>query len=438
MKFSALLKVFVLCLLITPFTGCEKQQEPQSNVQTVANVVLDVDEVTLESVRVRVRHDGDADLLWVYLLTQDLTTPAEELLSEKLATDLELTGEIVAYTGRNKSVTLTDLQPKTYYRFICSTIDEVTGGLSGTPSDLKFRTKRDPSVFELNPNWKISRGSRSTGNDMMEYDNFLCTSTDDESYVVLPIRKADLDYYYSNDVVSLFNDFYSDFGLKVGDSQWKKIVMSGDNTWSEDRLRSADWCVYMLGIDPEGELTGLYQQTYFTIEQEEQTEEYKRWLGTWKVYKDGVEQFEITVIPSENNLWYYVGGWESANMYQYDTNDPALMFETFFDKSTGKMNFISQYVNTLIEGDEHRDFYFSGSFYYGNNYVIDALNFRMADTQFTETVNYTEAEITGNQFSASGMSFPIQEIGYIYYYGSNPASISLEIPDLPLNLVKVN
>lgn len=438
MKFNALLKVFILCMLVTPFVGCEKVQETQNNVQTTANVVLDVDEVTLESASVRVRHDGDAGLLWVYLLTQDQLTPAEELLSEKLATDLELTGEIVAYTGRNKSVTLTDLQPKTYYRFICCPIDDVTGKLSGTPSSLMFRTKRDPSVFEVNSNWSITRGSRSTGNDMMEYDNFICTSTDNESYVVLPIKKVDFDFYYDSKIASLFNDFYADFGLKVGDSQWKKIVKSGDITWSEDRLRSAEWYVFMLGIDLEGELTGLYQQSTFTITPEEPTEAYNRWLGTWKVCKDGEEIFEISIIPSENNLWYYVGGWESTNMYQYDTYDPALMFETFFDKSTGKMSFVSQYVNTLVEADEYRDFYFSGSFYYGSNYVIDALNYKMADTQFTETVNYSEAEITSNQFSASGMTFPIQEIGYIYYYGSNPAAISLDIPNLPLSLIKVN
>lgn len=438
MKFSALLKAFIFCLLFTPFVSCEKVQETQNNVQTAVTVVLDVDEVSLESVSVRVRHDGDAGLLWVYLLTQDQSTHAEELLSEKLATDIELTGEIVAYTGRNKSVTLTDLQPKTYYRFICCPIDEFTGKLSGTPTSITFRTKRDPSVFEINSNWSIARGSRSIGNDMMEYDNFICTSTDNESYVVLPIKKVDLEFYYDNNLASLFTDFHADFGLQAGDNQWKKIVKSGDITWSEDRLRSADWYVFMLGIDVEGELTGLYQQSTFTIVPEEPTEAYNRWIGKWMVIKDGAEQFELIISPSENNLCYYVGGWESNNMFQFDTNDPALMFEAYFDKSTGKLIFFSQYVNTLVEGDEYRDFYFSGSFYYGSNYVIDALNFRMADGQFTETVNYTEAEITGNQFSASGMSFPIQEIGYIYYFGSNPASISMEIPDLPLNLVKID
>ena len=438
MKFNAILKGLTIGLISIVLFGCEKVQESHDDAPVGQAIVLDIDNVTLESASVRVRHGGDADLLWVYLHTQDLTTEAAELLSEKLATDLELTGEIVAYTGRNKSITLIDLQPKTYYRFICGSIDDITGKLSGVPSDIIFKTKRDPAVFELNPNWSIKRGSRSIGNDMMEYDNFICTSSDNEPYVVLPIRKTDLDYYYSNDVSRLFDDFHADFGLATGDSQWKKIVKSGDVTWSEDRLRSTDWYVYMLGIDLEGELTGLYQQTYFTIEPEEQTEAYKRWLGTWKVRKDGEDLFEINIIPSENNLWYYVGGWESTNMYQYDTYDPALMFETFFDKSTGKMSFVSQYVNTLVEADEYRDFYFSGSFYYGSNYVIDALNYKMADTQFTETVNYSEAEITSNQFSASGMTFPIQEIGYIYYYGSNPAAISLDIPNLPLSLVKVN
>ena len=442
MKFSAILKGLIIGLLSVLVLGCEQVQESLDDNQYVTTIVLDVDKVTLESASVRVRHDGDADLLWVYLHTQDLETASDVLLAEKIAADLELTGEIVAYTGRNKSIALADLAPKTYYRFICGAIDDVTGELLGEPSDLTFRTKRDPAVFELNPNWSIKRGSRSTGNDMMEYDNFICTSTDDESYVVLPIKKTDLEFYYSNDLRSLFDDFHADFGLEAGDSQWKKIVKSGDITWSEDRLRSAEWNVYMLGIDTEGELTGLYQQISFTIEQEQPTDAYNRWLGTWKVYKDGAEQFELVIIPSENNLWYYVGGWESNNMFQYDTYDPALMVETFFDKSTGKMAFVSQYLNTLIEGsegaEEYRDFYFSGSFYYGSNYVIDALNYRMADAQFTETETYSKAEISGNKFSASGMTFPIQEIGYIYYYGENPASISLEIPDLPLTLEKVN
>ncbi len=438
MKFSTILKGLIIGLLTILVLGCDKVQESQNDNQYETTIMLDVDKVTLESASIRVRHDGDADLLWVYLHTQDLETAADVLLSEKIAADLDLTGEIVAFTGRNKSIALADLAPKTYYRFICGAIDDVTGELLGEPSDIAFRTKRDPAVFELNPNWSIKRGSRSTGNDMMEYDNFICTSTDDESYVVLPIKKTDLEFYYSNDLRSLFEDFHSDFGLEAGDSQWKKIVKSGDVTWSEDRLRSSDWHVYMLGIDPEGELTGLYQKTSFTIEQEEATDAYKRWLGTWKVCKDGEEVFEISIIPSENNLWYYLGGWESNNMFQYDTFDPALMFETFFDKSTGRMCFISQYVNTMVENNEYRDFYFSGSFYYGSNYVIDALNYKMAETAFTETANYSEAEITGNQFAASGMSFPIQEIGYIYYYGSNPAAISMDIPDLPLTLVKVN
>lgn len=443
MKFSAILKGLAIGLVSILVFGCEKVQESQNENHHEISIVLDVDNVTLESASVRVRHDGQADLLWVYLHTEDMETEADVLLSEKIAEELELSEEIVAYVGQNKSVTLTDLSPKTYYRFICGAIDDVSGKLSGTPSELIFRTKRDPALFEINPNWSITRGSRSTGNDMMEYDNFICTSTDDESYVVLPIRKVDFEAKpYYGDVRLLFDDFHADFGLEAGDSQWKKIVKSGDITWSEDRLRSAEWNVYMLGIDTEGELTGLYQQISFTIEQEQPTDAYNRWLGTWKVYKDGAEQFELVIIPSENNLWYYVGGWESNNMFQYDTYDPALMVETFFDKSTGKMAFVSQYLNTLIEGsegaEEYRDFYFSGSFYYGSNYVIDALNYRMADAQFTETETYSKAEISGNKFSASGMTFPIQEIGYIYYYGENPASISLEIPDLPLTLEKVN
>jgi hypothetical protein len=273
----------------------------------------------------------------------------------------------------------------------------------------------------------------------MEYDNFICSSSDEEPYVMLPIKKSDFEYYYQNDLRALFEDYLADFGLSVGDSQWKNIVKIGDNICSEQRLRSGDWIIFMIGIDQSGELTGLYQQISFTIEQETATPEYNRWIGTWTVSdKNGLELFDIEIIPSENNMWYYMGGWESTNIYQFDTYDPALMPELFFDKESGKLCFISQYLNTMVTDTDSIDFYFSGTFIYGNTYVLgsEVLNYRMAETIFLDTVNYNSARIEGCNFNTHGMSFPNESICYIYYNGSQLSSISLAAPTLPLTMTK--
>lgn len=439
MKPITLLKLLLASVLMLSFVSCEKTSDQVVETIDEVNIMLDVDNVSLETVNIRVRHDGAADLLWVYMLTPDLETPAQTLLEKKVADDIELTGEVVVYNGQNKSVFLSGLQAKFYYRFICQAIDGVTGKLYGEPAELQFRTRRDPAVFEVNDNWSIERGERSINpSDHMEYDNFEISSSDEETYVVLPIKVSDFEFYYKNDMRSLFEDYHADFGLEVGSSQWRTILKSGDITWSEQRLRSSQWIVYMIGIDADGELSGLYQEYRFTIEQEVATDAYNRWLGTWQVSdRNGRDLFSISVIPSENNLWFYLAGWEGDNLY-FPTDDPALMIETFFNKETGKMEFVSQYVNTMIQDTETIDFYFSGTFYYGGNYVIDLMNYKMAETSFSNA-DYTEARVDGLNLvdPVRGLNVPIQAVCYFYYRGSQPSAISLEIPSLPLSLKKI-
>lgn len=440
MKYPSILKVILAGLLVVSFAACEKTPEQIVETTDQVTIMLDVDKVSLESVNIRVRHEGAADMLWVYMYTADLQTSAQLLLEEKIQSDIQLTGEVVVYTGQNKSIHLSGLKPKSTYRFLCASLDPVSGKALGAVSELQFKTRRDPAVFELNSNWSIEVGDRSINNtDKMEYDNFICSSSDEEPYVMLPIKKSDFEYYYQNDLRALFEDYLADFGLAVGDSQWKNIVKIGKNTCSEQRLRSGDWIIFMIGIDQSGELTGLYQQISLTIEQETATPEYSRWIGEWTVSdKNGVELFDIEIIPSENNMWYYMGGWESTNMYQFDTYDPALMPELFFDKESGKLCFISQYLNTMVTDTDSIDFYFSGTFIYGNTYVLgsEVLNYRMAETIFLDTVNYNSARIEGCNFNTQGMSFPIDSICYIYYNGSQLNSISLASPTLPLTMTK--
>lgn len=436
---DVILKLIAVISFFT-FIGCEKGQDTLVPQKENVSIVLDLDQVSLESASIRVRHDGDADVLWVYMNTADLETDARSLIESEIKKNLELTGEVVAYKGQNKSVTVSSLAAKCYYRFICTAIDEVTGKACGDVAEIEYRTRRDPSVFERNDNWTISLGERTVdNNDKMEYDNIVCESSDDQTYVVLTLKDLDFDFYYNGDLRALFEDYHSSFGFEEGSSKWKSVLNSGNIMWSEQRLRSGEWTAYMIGIDSDGELSGLYQTLQFKVEQEIATAEYNRWIGTWTVSdKNGVELFDIQIIPCENNMWYYMGGWESTNIYQFDTYDPALMPELFFDKESGELCFISQYLNTMVTDTDSIDFYFSGTFIYGNTYVLgsEVLNYRMAETTFLDTVNYNSARIEACNFNAQGMSFPIESICYIYYNGSQLSSISLDAPTLPLTMTK--
>ena len=441
MKITTILKTILVGTMMVSFVSCQQSDPSEEKVAaTDVTILLDVDKVTLGTANIRVRHTAAADMPWVYMTTSDLETPASVLLEEKLAIEREDMQEIVAYTGTNKSILIDNLAPKSYYRFICQAIDAQTGKTIGTPSEIQFRTRRDPSVFEVNDNWSVTVGDRVVNNsDKMEYDNFIIDSNDEESYLLVPLKVVDFEFYYSNDLQLFFEDFVSDFGLEVGSSKWKDIVKSGDMTWPEQRLRSGDWFIFLIGVDTEGELTGYYLKHELTVKQEEATAEYNRWLGKWEVIsKDGIKMFEIDVLPSENNMWYYLSGWESENVYQFDTKDQTLMAELFFDKETGEMCFISQYLNTMIDDAGSYDFYFSGTFTYGNTYVLgsEVLNYRMADAVFLND-SYTSARVEANNFVTAQGTFPIEQICIMYSYAGNLSAISLAPPALPLTLKKV-
>ena len=437
-RIKAIFRVLMVLSLLS-LVSCDKVVDDYVSDENVVKIMLDIDQLTLESASIRVRHDGASDLNWVYMNTADLVTEAADLIENKVVKELELTGEIVANRGQNKSLTVSALAPKSYYRFICSAIDQVSGMPVGEVAEITYRTRRDPNLFELNSNWSVTRGERSYDTkEGTEYDNFKCSSNDDATYVVVTLKDSDFEAYYKSEIRALFEDYQSSFGIEEGSSKWNSIVSRGDINWQEPRLRSGDWHLFMIGLDPDGELSGLYQSYGFNIEQEVATDEYNRWLGTWAVADmSGSEYFDITIIPSENNMWYYMGGWESTNVYAFDTFDPALMPELFFDKMTGRLYFVSQYVNTMISDTESVDFYFSGTFTYGQTYVLgqEVLNFKMAQTSFVNA-DYTEARIESQNFVQSGMEFPIEQICYLYYNGGSPGAISLIIPTLPLRLIR--
>lgn len=441
MRIDRILKIVFAAFLALLSVSCEKEPQIEEGAQQDITILLDVDELTLDAAGIRVRHDGGSEVTWTYLVTSaDMESDPDALIDAKIATELELTGEILVFQGQNKSISVTDLLPKAYYRFICKMVDSKTGRTFGKAAELIFRTRRDPSVFEINENWEATRGDRTQDNVTgMEYDNFYCTSSDDQTYVILPLKVSDFQYHYANDIRALFEDYIADFGLAVGDGKWADVLESGNTTWTEQRLRSGDWVLFMIGVDSDGELSGLYQRYDFTIEQEAATKEYERWLGSWMVAdKTGLDLFEIVILPSENNMWYYLAGWEGDNVY-FDTYDQTLMIETYFDKNTGKMCFVSQYVNTMESEYEKIDFYFSGAFQYdGSNIVVDAMNHMIGEALFTDTVSYTEARIEGLMFNVYGTDFPVRNLCYFYYSGSSdPAAISFAVPEVPLDMKRI-
>ena len=233
-------------------------------------------------------------------------------------------------------------------------------------------------------------------------------------------------------------------GVETGSEQWAEIVETGNCSWQEQRLRCGDWYLFMIGVDEDGELTGLYRQVECVIPEEEATDAYNKWLGTWEVsaYDEGVPtKFTLTILKSEANMWYYSIGWEPNNVYGVD---PAnLPVELFFDKTNGKAYLVSQYVTSAVDvGGVTADFYMYGVFPYGGaSTFLDTVNTRIAEFSMTDAAS-TEASVTGMTFTTmqagTQLTFKYTEaIYYMYMDGSEGAAISLSHPDFPYTMKKI-
>ena len=84
MRFNAILNGLIIGLASIFILSCERVDNTPSTPVDNISIMLDVDELSLESASIRVRHDGDPNALWVYMNTLDMESDAAKLLTEKL------------------------------------------------------------------------------------------------------------------------------------------------------------------------------------------------------------------------------------------------------------------------------------------------------------------------------------------------------------------
>ncbi len=186
-------------------------------------------------------------------------------------------------------------------------------------------------------------------------EHFELNYTGNGYYIVRMIRPADLKSAYDNDLAdfftyeaeSLVNDakkdnvnFY-DYENEVFTSRIKTILFN--------RLRSDTWIAFLVELDKSGKPTGSYAEADFTINQEEASEAYNQWLGTWLV-SNGRVGYDLTVTALDNNFLYRVDGWEcgdAAGSFQMDQE----YLETEFWAANGYMYFTSQFLGTYDDQD---------------------------------------------------------------------------------------
>lgn len=424
------------------FNACDTVQgDVDSSVVEDIKFILREDAIELNSAAIRVRHNASADVMWVYMQTEDLESDADVLIAERVENEYQFTEQIVAHQGNNKSVHLNGLEAKMRYRIIVKAIDE-DGKLYGQAASLIFKTRRNPDLWEVNDNWTLTRNDERTAKvitgttELQEYENFECVSKDQESYIILTLTKADFQNYKKaeghKDVKrTLFEDYYADF-IKTND--YKSNILKGNKTWYEERLRSGDYVVFMIGLDEDNELSGLYKQFNITIEPEQPTEDYNKWIGWWEIsFPNGAKPWNIYIDDLDANMWFTSVGWEPEYVVTDVTNMPLKLY---FSKSTGDVYIVSQEV---ASGNDGSTVYYYGTFPYGTyQTVLDYEDVRVAKARFTNVAS-SEAMIEGlgmNLVGVGDITFT-NSIFYIRYNSTTAQAVSGSVPSYPWTMKKI-
>lgn len=444
MKLAGILKSTFVCVAALLLWSCDnKLPKAEETLNENLSFILKEDAVYLQTASIRVKHNGPESTQWVYMNTSDLTTDADQLIADRVKIESELTDQIVSQNKTNVSLNLKNLEEKQTYRLIVKGIDPKSGRLYGKVAELVFKTRRDPDVWEENTNWAVTRRAERTqgiaegSSEVIEFENFECSSSDEESYIILTLSKADYDAYkkdeaHKDKIRTIFEDYHSDMSASDG---YEDMILKGNGVWKEQRLRSGDYVVFMIGVDEDGELSGLYKRADIAIAQETPIEEYNKWLGWWEIsFSDSSAPWNVYIDDLDANMWYLSQGWEPEAISEQVYN---MGLKLYFDKSSGKIYFTSQEVAVSEDGGI-RVFYY-GTFPYGTyQTVLDLVNVRVAEAKFTDTAG-TQAKISPLTVNLAGVD-PVPFTNSIFYisYGSQSSTgASGKVPSFPWTMKKL-
>ena len=417
---------------------------------------LRLDEAFQEKAYVRVNHDGDQGDVWYYAVTEDLESAADSLLKGEISAAINADGYLLGNVGTNKSITIDSLSANSLYRVIAARV-LTDGSITGNVAELVFKTLRDLDVFDEHPSWRIEYKERRVSKDNPDEESeiFSCSIGESkDTYVPCLLSKSDFVTVYKKNHRACFEDYVA--FRNQSNVKWQKVVLAEDTEYVEDRLRSGEYMVFMVGIDSLGALTGYYAEEEFTIVQDPATAEYRAWLGNWNlkgVAGDKEVQYSVYIKPDENNLYYRMYGWEHATAskgFEAMTDIPGegdnerdfLSVLLYFSKATGDVYVVSEEHAALPNHAGIYYFYLFGCIevdYEGTmrDVPVDIPNMRLARFTLNSAKNRAPASPEPFIYDVGGVHYDTEfkyfNFSYIFpavYQGLVPVTLDSAVPKI--------
>ena len=251
----------------------------------------------------------------------------------------------------------------------------------GTPTEEKL-------VLKERTDWKATYLGRTQN---LEHFQFSYTGT---LYVFpLIISPDDLKNVYVNDLLEFFTyeNKLLQQDLKANPSKpLSDLGVYGPREKDAffGRHMHGTWLLYLVELNANFDLTGQYAEYAFTIQEEQPTEAYNRWLGDYTVTDGHYGTFEIKVSQAEANYLYYVDGWETGRSVSQQMDGERDWIYARFDMD--RLVFYAQFLQTEDYEGTTVDEVFAGTYLSASSDNIGDLDWEGVD--YEDNIAYTVYE----------------------------------------------
>ncbi len=388
------------------------------------------------TVQVEVQTNSRFDDTYPYYVfwTTDLETPVDRLI-EKEVGSLDAPAEVIDHGRKIFNVPddfpgTPDLEPGKKYRIVVTGLYD-DGTVYGLPVDMTFKTDRGDLPYYEHEDWVVEYTGKGLYSGRA-VDNITVTSADEERFFISVVEEdrlaqaGEITQALLREVIAQETeaqqkviDEYAAFGIEA---TWYDYSYTGTVERPVEALEEGEkYYALAIGIDVDGVVTGEYQVSdAFEPEVLSATEDYLRWVGTWTVSANYVDQddylhkvsFDIEIKGSVPGIGYTVSGFGKVDgLMEEDINVPDI--GVLYDDETGAIQWIGSYLGPVDMGDEIG---YSASIYFAalaDYDVIAGENFVMAESRFTDDGN-NSASVVATPFKLDdGSMFTAKSMGYV-------------------------
>lgn len=375
---KTILKTVLAAMAVMAVFACGKdpqggEQEPQLN--EALELVVDVEDITYTSAKIKVTHNGDKSDTWYGFLTEVVAGDEEDLIN--MAVEAYMNGESDEGLRRSKSyvTVLKELKPGTSYKYIAFGLS-ADGKVYGSSASVEFETILSDNGggngggntgggevvngMKLNPAWTVNYVGEGVLYDE-EYDNVVTVnSTDRNTYAITVVYASlwdvndlyDMAVLFAEDMVAYIDEYNDYYGTSYTVAD---LLYSGTASDAFD-LDPGYYMAVALGITPEGKVSGLYATSdVFEVKEQIPTEEYKAWLGDWTIVGENGVEMNVTFSRHVTNKSFWMYGYEGFEDIPVDVE---------YSKDRNDLTFYAQLVQQsyyLEDADMVADMYFLGS-----------------------------------------------------------------------------